>query len=160
MRNTPLVLASFAAALVLAPSLAAQTDTTSAPPPAADTAAAGARQPSAPRPRPNTNRNLITAEEIAAHPSRDLYELVRSIRPAWLRGTAATTTSYRSGNENIPDVHTRLVVMHDGLRLGELQELRRIPIATVGEVRYLDSREAVARYGGGFGGGAIVVTSR
>jgi hypothetical protein len=50
--------------------------------------------------------------------------------------------------------------MHDGLRLGDLEELRRIPIETVGEVRYLDGREAVARYGGEFGKGAIVVTSR
>jgi outer membrane receptor for ferrienterochelin and colicin len=156
MRNTLLVLASFAAALVLAPSLAAQTDTTPAPPrPAAATAGAG--QPNAPRPRPN--RNLITAEEIAEHPSRDLLELVRSLRPAWLRGNAASPTNIR-GNEAFPDIRARLVVMHDGLRIGELEELRRIPIETVGEIRYLDGRDAVARYGGGFGRGAIEVTSR
>jgi hypothetical protein len=157
MRNTPLVLAAFTAALVLAPSLAAQTDTTSAPP---ATAPAGAGQPDAPRPRRRVDRNLITAEEIAAHPARDLHELVRAIRPAWLRAPAASTTDIRRGSENLPDVRARLVVMLDGARIGELEELRRIPITTVGEVRYLDSRDAVARFGGEFSGGAILVTSR
>jgi hypothetical protein len=154
MRNTLPVLASFAAALVLAPSLAAQTDTTP-PPPRPATATAGAGRPEAPRPRPN--RNLITAEEIAEHPSRDLYELVRSLRPAWLREEVATTSNI--GHDS-PFVSARLVVMHDGLRIGDLEELGRIPIETVGEVRYLDGRDAVARYGGEFGRGAIVVTSR
>jgi hypothetical protein len=155
MRNAPLVLTSFAAALVLAPSLAAQTDTTSAPPPPA-TADTG--QPSAPR--PHSNPDLITAEDIAAHPARNLYELVRSIRPAWLRGTAASNFYGHQSNPNYPDVHARFVVMQDGLRLGDVEELRRIRIETVGEVRYLDSREAVAHYGPSFGKGAILVTSK
>lgn len=155
MRNTLPVLASFAAALVLAPSLAAQTDTTPAPPRPA-TATAGAGRPDAPRPRPN--RNLITAQEIAEHPSRDLYELVRSLRPAWLREDVATTSNTGGGESMF--VSARLVVMHDGLRIGGLEELRRIPIERVGEVRYLDGRDAVARYGGEFRLGAIVVTSR
>ncbi|HKP76106.1 MAG TPA: TonB-dependent receptor plug domain-containing protein [Longimicrobiaceae bacterium] len=149
MRNAPLVLASFAAALVLAPSLVAQTDTTSAAPPGQHAA-----------PRPHTNPNLITAEEIAAHPARNLYELVRSIRPAWLRGITASVTYGSQSDPNIPDIYARMLVMQDGLRLGEFDELRRIPVETVAEVRYLDGREAVARFGPSFGKGAILVTSK
>jgi outer membrane receptor for ferrienterochelin and colicin len=149
--------AALAASLLLAPALAAQSDSTPAQP---AVPAAAATQP-VPAARPRASRNLITAEEIAAHPARDLYELVRALRPVWMRGNAASITDIRRDPENGQrDIRARLVVMHDGSRMGELEELRRIPIETVGEVRYLDSRDAVARYGGEFSGGAILVNSR
>jgi hypothetical protein len=135
-----------AALLALASPAAAQTDTTAHAPP-----------PATPTPRARRNPKLITAEEIAAHPARDAYELVRALRPTWLRPTTAGPV----GTQGM-EAATMLepVVFRDGSRMGGLAELRNIPAESISELRFLDGREAMDRWGQGNSAGAILVTSR
>lgn len=94
---------------------------------------------------------LITAEELQDWRGRHLGEAIQSLRPRWLRSRG--NTSIRLGEE-IP----RVVL--DGAIVGEAEELERISVESVEEVRFLDARDATTRYGTGFGGGAIVVVTR
>jgi hypothetical protein len=48
----------------------------------------------------------------------------------------------------------------DGMRRGDVQELRSIPLEQVAEIRYLPAEEAVVRYGSDLPFGAIEVTTK
>jgi hypothetical protein len=129
--------------------LAAVTALAFATPARAQTDSAAAVQAAAaPRPaQPRRNANVITAEEIAQHPSAtDAYDLIRMLRPAWLR------LRYQA-----PPAGASLTVVRDGQRLGPVEELRHLQLADLGELRYYDSRDARDRWG--FQGGAIQVLS-
>lgn len=98
---------------------------------------------------PAGNRNLITFEELDALPDNmTLRQVIQRERPQWLsgRGQVSLTTSdpvmiYLDQNRSQPDVL-------DGLRSGEVRELR-----------FLDAMSATQRFGTGHRSGAILITS-
>ena len=121
---------------------------------------------SAPQERPR-DRSVIGAREIAETPAENLYELVRSLRPEWLRtrGTASMretprgrSTAFSPGDVEItqPGI-SKLKVYLDDSHLGDLDALRELQPATVGEIRFLDTAEATMKWGGGHLHGAIHV---
>jgi hypothetical protein len=119
-----------------------------APPPApADTAHPATPAAPAPTPRVRRNPDLITAAEIDGTTATDALNLVQRLRPQWLRARAASP-----GDE--------VIVYVNGGRLGSARELRSIKAESVGEMRYVRSEEAVARYGMGHSAGVILVTMR
>lgn len=120
-----------------------------APPPApTDTAhAAAPATPAAPAVRVRHNPDLITAAEIDGTTASDALNLVQRLRPQWLRARAASPG----------DV---VVVYVNGGRLGSAAELRNLKAETIGEMRYVRSEEAVARYGMGHSAGVILVSMR
>lgn len=74
------------------------------------------------------------------------------LRPRWLRGYAAATS--RNGQTD------QVWVFLDGTRVGPMRELRRINVGQIGELRYIPSEEAVARWGLGYSAGVIMISTR
>ena len=93
---------------------------------------------------PRRDPSLLTAEELANHPSLNCLEAVRRLRPRWLRGRAGDPVAVR-----------------DGTMLGRAEDyLPEIRVGDVESMRYLNATDATMRYGTGVTGGAIVVTSK
>lgn len=109
-------------------------------------ASGGGPQRSAAQPRHDSN--VIIEEEIRASSGTTLYDVIRSLRPAWL---LARPTIVRSEGE--------LVVYVDGTRFGNAASLRQLSPNTVWAVRFYRPTEAQARFGPGHLQGAIEVTT-
>lgn len=106
-------------------------------------------------------RNVITAEEIATRPGEsNAYDLIRSLRPAWLR-TRGVASGQVTGNgmggvtDNAP-----IAVYVDGAKMGGPSVLRDIQADRIQELRYLSASDATMQYGTGNTAGAIQVTTK
>jgi len=148
-------IACFAACIAAAAAVPARAQTATPPAPA-DTARAAA--PAAPAPRPRRNPNVITAAELEGQVATDVYELVRRLRPQWLRTRPAGTNeaAYKPGSPLMYE----LSVFVGGARAGEVMELRRIQVTNVRELRFYPSAEAITRWGRDYSAGVIEVTER
>lgn len=113
-------------------------------------AEASAQQQSATAER--TDRSRLQAAEIEASPTveRDLYEVVRSLRPHWMR-----TRGDRSVTNN-----GRLQVYVNGMQAGGVEELRRLDPRSVKSMQFLDASSATMQFGSDHARGAILVTLR
>lgn len=89
--------------------------------------------------------DVITREQLADMGAGTIYEAVERYHPEWLR-------------QRLYDQPA--VVFVDGTRMGDPSLLYSINVNHVVEVRYMDASDATTRYGTGFGGGAIQVTTR
>ena len=98
-------------------------------------------------------RDPITESEIARSNAADAYDVVRALRGSML-ATRGITTMWK------PDGGAYPVVFVDGMYVGALSELRSIPARTIHEVRFLGASEAHFRYGSGYTGGVIEVTTK
>jgi hypothetical protein len=98
---------------------------------------------------PPTNRSLLLLDEIRASGSATAYDVVESLRPAWL--TKRGTQSFFFDKD--------VIVYLDAARLGDRTALREIPAMTVASMRFLDAKDANFRYGQGHPYGAIVVST-
>jgi len=94
--------------------------------------------------------SLEEIEEAQAASVSNLYTLIQSRRPEWLRSPYTGVTG-RS---------TMVAVWMDRMRLGGPSELRNLTLAMVESVRYLRPSEAQAELGLDNIGGAIVITRR
>ena len=92
------------------------------------------------------DRNLITAEEIQTVRTGTAMDVVRRLRPQWLRKSRA-----RRGGESP-------VVYVDGWPRGEPSALADIQIASIQDIRYLSAPDATQLYGIGHNAGVILVT--
>ena len=97
------------------------------------------------QPAARTNRNMITAEEIATVSVTDAFEVIERLRPSFFstRGQLSPPVAYV-----------------DGLPFGELASLHRIQPSSILSIQYLDPLMATQRYGKVAGGGAILVTTK
>lgn len=99
------------------------------------------------------DRNLITAEEIAGLRNvHNAYEAVQQLRPLWL-----TPRPSRSTADRTPRVPVAFV---DRMELGAPTVMRTIGIAEVLEIRFIDEREAVNRFGTRYNTGIIQIVTR
>jgi hypothetical protein len=90
---------------------------------------------------------VITAEELADLPYDNAYDAIRYLRPQWLRRRAR-------GAAADP------VVFAGEIRIGDLERLLTVPLQDVGELRFINSRDATTRWGTGYRGGVIQVIWR
>lgn len=90
--------------------------------------------------------NVITIEELEAVENLSAYEAVQRLRPRWIQ--------LRGGSATPP------VVFLDGANLGGPEALRSIQASSIQRMVYRDGRDATTRYGTGYGGGVIEVTTR
>lgn len=91
--------------------------------------------------------NVITREDLEELQRLNLYQAVQRLRPQWLQTRGLD--SFEQTNE--------VVVYVDNQQMGGPQELRRLNPVEVGEIRYLDSRQATTQFGRGHPSGAILV---
>lgn len=93
---------------------------------------------------PRRDANLITAEELAEYTTLTAHDVIRRLRPRWLRA--------RGGGA------PQLIM--DGARMGSLEGLSTISVADVESLRYMSAADATMRFGTNFPNGAIEVVSR
>jgi hypothetical protein len=146
------------AAAALASPARAQTDTTSAPAaPGVPPSPTGEATPRTDAPTPTPPRirrsmNAITYQEVqTARGVSDAYELIRSLRPAWLR-TPRGVTSWNAVIET--------AVFLDGVRLGTLDAMKTIPAASIRSARLLTAVDARQKYGGDTSVGVIDLSTK
>lgn len=91
--------------------------------------------------------NVITRADLEDLQRLNLYQAVQRLRPQWLQTRGLD--SFEASNE--------VVVYVDNQQMGGPEELRRLNPVEVGEIRYLDSRQATTQFGRGHPSGAILV---
>lgn len=82
---------------------------------------------------PRRDRNVLTAEEIAATGVTNLYDAVQRLRPHWLRGANLTNREAAGGE---------FVVYQGTTQLGGAEALRQLAPGYAVELRYLDASQA------------------
>lgn len=125
---------------------------------------------------PRGDRYVITAAEIEASKSNNLYDAVAKLRPDFLRqrgnSLAAVGGSGSSRGEGpgeaatsskgtaVASAQVPVRVYQNDMRLLGTDDLRQIPMSTVVEVRYIPGPQAGVRYGTDHTGGVILVKTR
>jgi hypothetical protein len=115
------------------------------------------------------SRSAITTAEIEKFgTSGSVHDLVHALRRSWLnvqdmslRETQTLTPAPRREAIVTPADDARtLTVYLDNVKIGSIEELRSLTLASVREVRYFTAAQAMRRWGSGHEHGAIeVITS-
>ena len=114
-------------------------------------------------------RDLILAEEIARSGAADVYSVVQTARPQWLRGRGdqGRGAGIRMGNTDSngetsisegSSAPTPNVYLNNA-RMGTADALRQIPTANVRYIRWFSPAQANLRWGAGNTHGAILVST-
>jgi hypothetical protein len=96
------------------------------------------------------DRNRITLEEVEATNQPTAYDIVRTLRPGWLRSRGPSSI-----NAPVP-----IQVYVDGTRLGGPRTLQTVPKVAIEEILYYNPMEAQAKWGLNHTNGAIAVVTR
>lgn len=119
----------------------------------------GTRAGPAPAQRPQVAPPIITgpisADEIHASSARTVTELLRQLRPQWLRSRG---TDVLRGNADPLAAHGVRVYLNGGL-LGGLNTLDQVSTDAITGVQFLDAAAATLRWGAGHPDGAILLTT-
>ncbi|MDP9348091.1 MAG: TonB-dependent receptor plug domain-containing protein [Gemmatimonadota bacterium] len=99
--------------------------------------------------RPSRNQNQLSQEEIRDSQYSSLYDVVRALRPGWLRTRGQISFSD-------PDAG-QVVVYLNGVRAGGADYLREVNAREVLSLEFLNETDASARFGLRQGGGAAIV---
>jgi len=97
------------------------------------------------------SRDVITREELADLNVDDVMSAVSLLRPQWLRFRPMRTPGS-------PEPVVGVVI--DGQPRGSIADLEMMAIRNVERIRFMTAADATIRYGTGYTGGAIVVTTR
>ena len=97
-----------------------------------------------------SQRNILTTEDLARAGDVSLYEAIQMLRPTYLQVRPASM----AGTEQAAPVQ----VFVGSLQMESVEHLHEIMARNVKEVRYLEPREANAKFGGNHGTPALVVT--
>ncbi len=100
-------------------------------------------------PTPESDPDLITADELAKTAGSTVYDAIRQLRPTW-EMRARPTAVVRSNQ-------AQLIVYVDGTRYGGFDSLRQLKWRSVAVVRYYSPGSAEAQFGPGHLVGAIEV---
>jgi len=114
--------------------------------------AAAAAAPNGPLP---TNRSVITDAEIPTTGTESALELIRRLRPEYLRAKPTQTYVGATSNEAPPPS-----VFLNGQQIGDVGELRQIPAPSLSSVRYYNIEEGKRKFGMQYGGGVIEIRYR
>jgi hypothetical protein len=96
------------------------------------------------------DRNVISLAEIQAVRTDNAYELVRTLRPIWLRKRGSNSVHYDGD----------IVVYLNETRIGGPEALRQVEAISITSIRYYDPGAANFRYGSGHQHGAIRVSTQ
>ncbi|MGH7500506.1 MAG: hypothetical protein ACREL7_02000 [Longimicrobiales bacterium] len=98
-----------------------------------------------------SDRNVITAGDIATAHVQTAWEAVERLQPQWLTSRGATSIT-----DPTPTVAS---VFLNGVEVGDVDYLKSIIAVDVSEMRYYPPGEAGARFGMGHPRGVITVTT-
>jgi hypothetical protein len=104
--------------------------------------------------------NVITAEEIANSGGSNAYDLIKTLRPQWLRARGISTGMPDPSGGGVSDPGSGIIVYVDGVRVGGLDQLENIGAERIQELRYLSANDATQKYGTGHTQGAIEVATK
>ncbi len=96
----------------------------------------------------HSRHNMIQLEQIREQPASDAYDLIRNLKPQWLR---------RGGHRSIYFTSYATVYVNDS-KHGDIDSLRSIPAEHIKEIRFLNAGEAASRFGLNHAGGAILIS--
>jgi hypothetical protein len=82
--------------------------------------------------RVTSEHDLISREEVVAAEVTNAYQLVERLRPLWLRSRGERSTR----------LETVILVYQNQSMLGDIEQLRAIPIEIVHSIRVLNAAEA------------------
>jgi hypothetical protein len=108
-------------------------------------------------------RRVITAADIQKFGGNgSVYDLVFALRKQWLntRGVELSETPGVSMSESggaVTSAAPTLIAYLDNARLGDMEQLRTMPLTGVVAVRYYDAAQATQRFGAGHRHGVIQV---
>jgi len=105
---------------------------------------------------PSRQQDVITAAEIAerAADASNALQVVQKLRPQML------TTRGRFSPADSSDAGARPRVVVDGVAIGQVENLVNVNAISVMEIRYISATDATTRFGTGYVGGAILVTTK
>lgn len=103
--------------------------------------------------RPRTSRDVLTEDDIKAATAADAYDLIQRLRPAWLRQKGDPSQMDADGSREIR-------VWVNGRDAGGLSVLRNYDSHQIVSIRWVDSINARATYGRGYGRGVIALQTR
>ena len=98
------------------------------------------------------SRDVINVVQHPEVQELDAYQVVRRLRPFFLRSRGPTSVSLDGTNT--------LTVFVNQTPVGGVRELTSIQARDIREIRFLSPSEAVIRYGRRFSGGIIAVVTR
>ena len=93
--------------------------------------------------KPSRDRNLLTAQEIAAAnaDASSAYDAVARLRPIWLTRHGTTSITSQSPETEVARVFV------NGQHYGDVGSLRSIQAANVADIRYYGVSESGVKYG-------------
>jgi hypothetical protein len=100
-----------------------------------------------------SNSQLITEDEIEASHASTAYEAIQKLRANFLSYRGETSLD-KSRNTPYPTVWL------DGQEFGPLSTLRNLPASQIASIRLYRAWEATTKFGTGYMGGVIAVTTR
>ena len=100
-------------------------------------------------PTPGTDKDIITADELAKTRGATVYDAVRQLRPNWEMRSRPTAMMRQN--------QAQLIVYVDGTRYGGFASLRSLKWTSAAFVRYYSPGAAEAQFGPGHLLGAIEV---
>ncbi|MFQ5538319.1 MAG: hypothetical protein ACE5GJ_12805 [Gemmatimonadota bacterium] len=92
-----------------------------------------------------SSANRISQDELQSMLQLDAYQAIQRLRPTWMRSRAGSQPQ---------------VVVDGNRQSGGLEALRAFRVAEIQEMRYLSARDATTRFGTGYDGGAILITTK
>jgi hypothetical protein len=98
------------------------------------------------------NPDIIMREQFADLTGENARQIVQRLRPTWLRARDQGTFG------NAEPAYARVFV--DGINFGPIEALGRFNASQIDQFRYIRATDATTRYGTGFPGGIIEITTR
>lgn len=115
---------------------------------------------------PPRDGSYLGEEEIRESQARNAYELIYNNRMQWLVTRGANSVAESPRGEARGDFQIRvtpgrdkIIVYLDDIRIGGVDDMREIPTDVLTSARFLKTREATLRFGGGHAHGAILLSS-
>ena len=105
---------------------------------------------------PSRQQDVITEAEIAERASEasNALQIVQKLRPQML------ATRGRFSPADSSDAGSRAKAVVDGVAYGPVESLANLNAISVKEIRYLNATDATTRFGTGYVGGVILVTTK
>lgn len=102
-----------------------------------------------------SNRAIITESEIPMTGTETAFDLIRRLRPEYLRAKPTQTYSGARSTDAPPPT-----VIVNGQRFGNPDDLKTISASTLSTVRYYNIEEGKRKFGMQYGGGVIEIAYR